>query len=96
MIDMDPELRNKLRAKYDRIKAESPPASLANFDPLVARPHRKVLNLMIGQLPLPLLRLASQPLRCNSAAVPTLRLRRPRPQRQPRAVTNRSRKAFRG
>jgi hypothetical protein len=45
---MDPELRNKLRAKYDRIKAESPPASLANFDPLVARPHRKVLNLMIG------------------------------------------------
>jgi hypothetical protein len=48
MIDMDPELRNKLRAKYDRIKSESPPASLANFDPLVARPHRKVLNLMIG------------------------------------------------
>jgi hypothetical protein len=48
MIDMDPELRNKLRAKYDRIKAEHPPAALANFDPLVARPRRKVLNLMIG------------------------------------------------
>jgi hypothetical protein len=48
MIDMDPELRNKLRAKYDRIKAEHPPATLTNFDPLVARPRRKVLNLMIG------------------------------------------------
>jgi hypothetical protein len=48
MIDMDPELRIKLRAKYDRIKAENPPAALANFDPLVARPSRKVLNLMIG------------------------------------------------
>jgi hypothetical protein len=48
MIDMDPDLRNKLRAKYDRIKAENPPATLANFDPIVARPRRKGLNLMIG------------------------------------------------
>jgi hypothetical protein len=48
MIDMDAELRNKLRAKYDRIKAENPPATLANFDPIVARPRRKVLNLLIG------------------------------------------------
>ncbi len=48
MIDMDPGLRTRLRAKYDRIKAENPPATLANFDPIVARPRRQVLNLIIG------------------------------------------------
>jgi hypothetical protein len=48
MIDMDPGLRNRLRAKYDRIKAENLPPKLANFDPIVGRPRREVLNLMIG------------------------------------------------
>ena len=48
MIDLDPDLRNKLRAKYNRIRAEHPPAALANFDPVVARPRRKVVNLLIG------------------------------------------------
>jgi hypothetical protein len=48
MIDMDPRLDSMLRAKYDRIEAENPPPMLANFDPAVERPRRKVVNLMVG------------------------------------------------
>jgi hypothetical protein len=48
MIDIDPRLDSKLRSKYDRIEAESLPPALANFDPAVASPRRRGLNLMTG------------------------------------------------
>jgi hypothetical protein len=48
MIDIDPRLDSKLRSKYDRIDAESVPPALANFDPAVASPRRRGLNLMTG------------------------------------------------
>jgi hypothetical protein len=48
MIDIDPRLDSRLRSKYERIEAGSLPPALADFDPAVASPRRRGLNLMTG------------------------------------------------
>jgi hypothetical protein len=45
MLEIDPRLHSELRAKYERIEAESPPQTLMAFDPAAKRPHRRTLNL---------------------------------------------------
>lgn len=48
MIDIDPRLDSKLRAKYERIEAENPPQGLIDFDPSAERPRSRTFNLLAG------------------------------------------------
>ncbi|MGA8361422.1 MAG: hypothetical protein WB793_07315 [Candidatus Dormiibacterota bacterium] len=47
MIDIGPRLDSELRAKFDRIEAETPPQRLMTFQPTATRGHRS-LNAIVG------------------------------------------------
>jgi hypothetical protein len=48
MLDIEPELDRKLRALYDDIETQDPPASLALFTVPSVRPRRKVLSRLVA------------------------------------------------
>lgn len=48
MIDIGPRLDSRLRAKFDRIDAESPPERLTNFQPTEPRGRHRPINLVVG------------------------------------------------
>jgi hypothetical protein len=48
MIDIGPRLDSRLRDKFDRIEAETPPPSLVNFRPSSTRRRRGLLNTVAG------------------------------------------------
>ncbi len=48
MIDIGPRLESRLRAKFDRIDAESPPESLTSFRRQATRRPRRSLNVLVG------------------------------------------------
>ena len=48
MLDIEPELDRKLRALYDRIETQDPPASLALITAPAVRSGRKVLSRLVG------------------------------------------------
>jgi hypothetical protein len=48
MIDIGPRLDSRLRDKFDRIEAETPPPSLMSFDPHATRGSHRLLNLIAG------------------------------------------------
>jgi hypothetical protein len=47
MIDIGPRLDSELRAKFDRVEAETPPQRLMTFQPTATRGHRS-LNAIVG------------------------------------------------
>jgi hypothetical protein len=48
MLETDPEFDRKLRALYDHIKTQEPPASLARISTRAIRPERKALSRFAG------------------------------------------------
>lgn len=48
MIDIGPRLDSRLRDKFDRIEAETPPASLISFQPRATRRRHRLLNVIAG------------------------------------------------
>jgi hypothetical protein len=48
MIDIGPRLDSRLRAKFDRIDAETPPESLTSFQPQARRRRHRSLNIVVG------------------------------------------------
>jgi hypothetical protein len=48
MLDIEPELDRKLRALYDHIETQDPPASLALFTVPSVRPRHKVLSRLVA------------------------------------------------
>jgi hypothetical protein len=48
MIDIDPKLDLRLRAKFDRIEAELPPQRLTDFRPAATRRRHRSLNVIAG------------------------------------------------
>jgi hypothetical protein len=50
MLEIDPRLHVELRAKYERIEAESPPHRLMTFNPAAVPPRRRALNLFAAAM----------------------------------------------
>jgi hypothetical protein len=48
MIDIGPRLDSRLRDKFDRIEAETPPPGLMSFHPHATRGRHRVLNVIAG------------------------------------------------
>jgi hypothetical protein len=48
MIELEPRLENKLRDKFDRVDAETPPARLMSFEASASRRRHTSLNLIVG------------------------------------------------
>ena len=48
MVELEPQLERKLRDKFARIDAASPPQALINFRPTTARRRHRRLNFIVG------------------------------------------------
>jgi hypothetical protein len=48
MIDIGPRLESRLRDKFDRVDAQTPPVRLMSFEPTATRRRHRSLNVIVG------------------------------------------------